>query len=247
MQNIFRECRDFCSPYMDDLVIYSVTWEEHKVHVKKVLQCLREAGLTANPAKCHWGGTKMEFLGHLVGEGTMSIPQHRVEALTAYTKPVTKKGLRSFLGTIGFYRRYVKLLAKETAVLSTLTPKLAPSRMVWTRERELAFHNICMCIANSCQLTIPLPEDVLSIVTDASGLGIGGVLQVWREGRWEAAAFYSRQTRGAEQSYSTTELEALALVETVKHFSYYLYGKSFTVFTDHKPLCQLLSSDRLNQ
>ena len=58
MQNIFRKCRDFCSPYMDDLVIYSVTWEEHKVHVKKVLQCLREAGLTANPAKCHWGGTR---------------------------------------------------------------------------------------------------------------------------------------------------------------------------------------------
>ena len=177
----------------------------------------------------------------------MSIPQHRVEALTAYTKPVTKKGLRSFLGAIGFYRRYVELLAKETAVLSTLTSKLAPSRMVWTRECELAFHNICMCIANSCQLTIPLPEDVLSIVTDSSGLGIGGVLQVWREGRWEAAAFYSRQTRGAEQSYSTAELEALAIVETVKHFSYYLYGKSFTVFTDHKPLCQLLSSDRLNQ
>ena len=99
------------------------------------------------------------------------------------------------------------------------------------------------CISTTCKLTIPLPEDVMSIVTDASGLGIGGVLQVKS---WEAAAFYSRQTRGAEQRYSATELEALALVETVKHFSYYLYGKLFTVFTDHKPLCQLLSLDRLN-
>ena len=70
-----------------------------------MLQCLREAGLTANPAKCHWGGTKMEFLGHLVGEGTMFIPEHRVKALTEYNKPVTKKGLKSFLGAIGFYRR----------------------------------------------------------------------------------------------------------------------------------------------
>ena len=246
MQKLFRGCREFCSPYMDDLIIYSVSWEEHVAHVRKVLQCLREAGLTANPAKCHWGGTRMEFLGHLVGEGTMSIPQHRAEALAAYTKPSIKKGLRSFLGAIGFYRRYVELLAEQTAVLSPLTAKLAPSRVIWTEECESAFHAICMHISNACTLCIPLPEDVYSIVTDASGLGIGGVMQVWREGQWEAAALYSRQIKGAEQRFSATELEALALIDTIKHFSYYLYGKHFTVFTDHKPLCQLMSSDRLN-
>ena len=82
-----------------------------------------------------------------------------------------------------------------------------------------------------------LSEDVMSVVTDALGLGIGGVLQVKRDGGWEAAAFFSHQTRGAEQRYSATELKALAMVESIKHFSYYLYGKSFTVFTDHKPLC----------
>ena len=86
----------------------------------------------------------------------------------------------------------------------------------------------------------------MSIVTDASGLGIGGVLQVLRGSAWEVAAFVSRQTRGAEQWYSATELEALALVETIKHFGYYLYGKEFVAFTDHKPLCHLLSSDHLN-
>ena len=112
---------------------------------------------------------------------------------------------------------------------------------------ESAFHNIRKCISNSCILTVPLPEDVMSIVTDASGLGIGGVLQVQRGSEWEAAAFFSRQTRGAEQRYSATELEALALVETIKHFAYYLYGKEFVAFTDHKPICHLLSSDRLNR
>ena len=72
----------------------------------------------------------MEFLGHLVGEGTMSVPQHRVEALACYSKPTTKKGLRAFLGTIGFYCRYVKLLAKQTAVLYPFTAKVAPSKIV---------------------------------------------------------------------------------------------------------------------
>ena len=140
----------------------------------------------------------------------------------------------------------MELLTTQTAIVSPLTSKLAPSRVVWTEERELAFQNICMHISQACTLCIPLPEDVYSIVMDASELGIGGVLQVWRNDQWEAAAFYSRQTKGAEQHYSATELEALALVETVKHFSYYLYGKTFRVFTDHKPLCQLLTSDRLN-
>ena len=246
MQKLFRGCQSFCSPYMDGLVIYSSSWGEHVQHVRRVLTCLREAGLTANPAKCHWGGTRMEFLGHLVGEGTMSIPQHRVQALASYTKPSTKKGLQSFLGAIGFYRRYVEKLAKETAILTPLTSKLAPARIVWTEERELTFHTICNMISQSCELCIPLPEDVFSLVTDASGLGIGAVLQVWRDEQWEAAAFFSRQTRGAEQRYSATELEALALVESVKHFSYYFYGRVFTAYTDHKPLCQLLTSDRLN-
>ena len=111
---------------------------------------------------------------------------------------------------------------------------------------ELAFSNICKSVSCSCLLTIPLPEDTMSIITDASGSGIGGVLQVKREGEWEVAAFFSRQTRRPERWYSATELEALALVETVRHFGYYLYGKQFVAFTDHKPLCSLLNSDRLN-
>ena len=103
----------------------------------------------------------------------------------------------------------------------------------------------------------PPSRNVMSVVTDVSGMGIGGVLQVQRDRRWEVAAFFSRQTMGAEQwysatelgaeqQYSATELEALAMVESIKHFGYYLYGESFTVFTDHKPLGQLLSSERLN-
>ena len=109
-----------------------------------------------------------------------------------------------------------------------------------------AFNSICSYICNACSLCIPLPSDTFSLVTDASGKGVGGVLQVLRDEEWQPAAFYSRQLRGAEQRYSATELEALALVSTIEHFGYYLYGNQFTVYTDHKPLEQLLTSDRLN-
>jgi len=246
MQDLFRDDTDYCTPYMDDVVIFSQSWEQHVKHIYRVLTKLGDAGLTANSTKCRWGGRTMEFLGHQVGNGRMSLPSHRAEALKTYTQPKTKKGLRSFLGAIGFYRRYVKQLASHTAVQTPLTSKAAPSKVVWTWEGELAFVTICSIISDACSLCIPLPQDTFSIVTDASGLGVGGVLQVWRENRWEAAAFHSRQLRGPEQRYSATKLEALALVSSVEHFGYYLYGKPLKVFSDHKPLLQLTTSEKLN-
>ena len=174
------------------------------------------------------------------------MPAHRVKALAEYTPPVTKKGLRAFLGSIGFYRRYVQKLANQTALLTPLTAKQAPQRVEWTAEGKCAFDVICTHFCNVCELHIPLVEDKLSIVTDASGRGIGGVLQVQRQGEWHPAAYFSRQLRGAEHRYSATELEALALAETVGHFGYYLYGREFVAYTDHKPLEQLLTSPRLN-
>ena len=78
---LFRNHKTYCSPYMDDLIVYNSSWKEHVGHVREVLSILRTAGLTANPAKCQWGGTQMEFLGHMVGEGLMAILQHRVQAL----------------------------------------------------------------------------------------------------------------------------------------------------------------------
>ena len=133
----------------------------------------------------------MEFLGHKVGNGSMSIPEKRSEALANYTRPTTKRALRAFLGAVSFYRRYVGQLASDTATLSPATSKAAPAKVLWTGEMELAFSNICKSVSCSCLLTIPLPEDTMSIITDASGSGIGGVLQVKREGEWEAAAFFS--------------------------------------------------------
>jgi len=106
MQGLFVS-ESFCSPYMDDLVIYSDSWGEHLNHIEAVLEKLKCAGLTANPAKCRWGGWSVEFLGHQIGGGRMSLPSHRAEAFREYSRPVTKKGLRSFLWAIGFYRRYV--------------------------------------------------------------------------------------------------------------------------------------------
>ena len=246
MEKVIKGLGKFCRVYMDDLIIFSDSWEQHTQHIKEVLKALRKAGLTANPTKCEWGGRKLQFLGHEIGSGNISIPKTRTDAMKQFVKPVTKRGLRSFLSAVSFYRKFAKNLARHTALLSPSTSKSAPPKVLWTDSMDAAFQEICELMCHNTTLIIPLPSDTFSVVTDASGLGIGGVLQVLREGEWEAAAYYSRQTRGAETRYSATELEALALVETIIHFSYYLYGHTFVAFTDHHALLSLKRSDRLN-
>ena len=103
MQRVLADHGDFSMAYMDDVVIFSSTWEDHVAHISKVLETLGKAGLTVNPKKCSWGGRAVEFLGHFVGRGTMSVPDHRTTALATYTRPKSKKGLRAFLGSVGFY------------------------------------------------------------------------------------------------------------------------------------------------
>ena len=216
-------------------------------HVREVLGRLREAGLTASPKKCRWGGRVVEFLGHKLEEGMISIPNRRVEAIRSFVRPRTKKFLRLFLGLVSFYQRYVDMLAKDTATLSPATARTAPNVVVWTSEMDTAFDNICESVCNAGTLVIPLPQEEFSLITDASGQGMGAVLQVRWEGEWEAVTFYSRQTNGPERRYSASKLEALVVVEAIQHFTLYLYGKRFVVFTDHRPLCSLLTSEHLNR
>ena len=243
---VLEPCSAFALPYIDDIVIFSKDWEEHVRHVRQVLQRLRETGLTASPRKCVWGGKVVEFLGHKLGDGRVSIPDRRVKAMKEYVRPKTKRALRAFLGVVSFYCWYIEMLAKHTAALSPATGKSAPSVVVWTEDRSQAFRAICELVCNACVLEIPLPQNEYSLVMDASGFGLGAVLQVKRKDGWAPAVFNSRQTRGPERRYSASKLEALAVVKSVKHFSPYLFGQKFVVFTNHKPLCSLLTSDHLN-
>ena len=112
---------------------------------------------------------------------------------------------------------------------------------------EEAFHNLKVSLCKLCIFNVPLPADVFELHTDASGVGISGVLNIVHVGESLPVAFYSCQLRGAERRYSATELEALAVVETVRHFNHFLYGCSFVVFTDHHLLTSLMSSKVLNR
>ena len=238
---------DCSAPYIDDIVVFSMSGAEHIEHLRRVLGALGGSGLTVKMNKCEFGKTKLEYLGHLIGNGELAVPRHRATAMTEFILPKTKKQLRSFLGAASYYRRFISNFSTFSSLLSPDTSKFAPGVVVWDGEKLEPFNHLKVSLVNVCVLTIPSQEDCFTLHTDASGLGIGATLNVVREGEELPVAFFSRQLQGAQKHYSATELEGLAIFKAVHFFDHFLYGQRFTMMTDHRALVYLLKSRRLNK
>ncbi len=247
MSKVLRECVDFAVVYIDDILIFSELVEDHVSHCRKVLNAIRCRGLKLKKEKCVWGKSKVEFLGHFIGGGKVAVPESRIEAMKNFIRPVTRRDLRAFLGTVGYYRRFIQHFGEYAALLTPSTSSKAPGKVVWTPEMVEAFRKLCVSLCEFSVLNVPVSSDVFVLHTDASGRGVGAVLNIIRDDREVPVAFYSKQLRGAEVRYSATELEALAVVKAVTHFLPYLYGRHFTVVTDHMALTSLMKSRVLNR
>ena len=247
MEVVLSECYEFSAPYIDDIIVFSGNGREHVGHLRQVLSELRKYGMTVKEEKCEFGKSRVEYLGHVIGGGELAVPAHRAAAMADFILPKTKKQLRSFLGAANYYRKFVQGYARMSSVLSPGTSKPAPSVIEWTEERLEAFNSIKVCLVNICVLTIPSQEDEFILHTDASGAGIGATLNVLRSGEERPAAYFSRQLQGAQRNYSATELEGLAIFKSVHFFAHFLFGRRFTVVTDHKALVAFLHSRILNK
>ena len=247
MEEVLRGCYQFSAPYIDDILVFSRNGAEQFEHLRQVLGALRNNGLTVKEDKCQFGRTHLEYLGHQIGGGELAVPELRATAMEEFKLPATKKQLRSFLGSMSYYRRFIKDFAKYSSILSPETSKKAPSVVVWDGARLEAFNTLKGILCTVCALTIPSSEDCFLLNTDASGLGIGATLNVVRDGVEKPVAFFSRQLQGAQKLYSATELEGLAVYKSIFFFDHFLYGRKFLVYTDHQALVSLLRSKRLNK
>ena len=221
---VLQNMEDFSNAYIDDVIVFSKSWDEHLQDIKKVLISLRRTGLTAKPSKCEWGATTLTYLGHIVGEGMVSIPEAKVEALKNFIRPKTKKDLISFLGTIGYYRRFVPGFSQKAYPLTEATKQKAPNSIIWNDTMCEAFHELCTILSHATNLHIPTPQDQFVLHTDASGKGIGAVLSIIRDGEELPAGYYSKKLIASEQKYAVTEMECLAVVKAISHFEVYLTG-----------------------
>ncbi len=237
MDTLLRGTENFAAAYLDDLVVYSATWEDHCRHVRQVLLRLREHGLTAKPSKCQFGMHQCVYLGHVVGGGQVRPEVGKLLAVENFPVPSTKKHVRSFLGLTGYYRRFIPDYATVAAPLTDLTRKAGPNVVVWTDSCGHAFGELKRRLCSTPILQSPDFSLPFLVQTDASDRGVGAVLsQRSRDGGDHPVAFFSRKLLPREQRYSTVEKECLAIRLGIQSFRVYLMGRPFTVQTDHRAL-----------
>ena len=223
---------DFCYVYIDDILIASASPEEHQRHLRLIFERLSHHGIIINLQKCVFGASSVHFLGHLVdGDGIHPLPS-KVQTIVDFPQSKSRRQLRTFLGLINFYHRFipgcVKILDPLNSLLTSTTEHLT-----WDDTSTQAFIGIKKALADATLLVHPKPNALTSLTTDASDSAIGATLQQYVNGQWQPISFFSKKLKPSETRYSTFDRE---LHLSIKHFRYFLEGRTFHVITDHKPL-----------
>ncbi|CAM9559699.1 unnamed protein product [Heterosigma akashiwo] len=230
--------------YIDDVVVFTKKKDFglHLQHLQDVFTRLQRANLRLKAAKCEFATGEISFLGYRVGrEGLKPCPK-KIEAISQIAVPRTKKQVRSFLGLAGFYRNMIKMFSVTAEPLHGLTKAKNPERVRWTPECQKAFEALKEALTSHPVLQLPDMSLPFILETDASKMGIGAVLmQELEPGKMCTIAYASGLNSPAQKNYSVFDLELSAIVYEVTRFRSYLYGRTFTIVSDHKALRHLMS------
>ena len=223
-----------CLFYLDDIIVFSSTWEEHLARLREVFERLRHAKLKLGAAKCTFATKEVSYLGHRVTEEGLLPDPSLLAAIRDIPPPTTATEVRSFLDLAGYYRRYVKGFAAIATPLHALTKKDAVFH--WSEDCQAAFDQLKTRLTASPITAFPDFSQEFRLYTDASTAGLGAILAQVRDSKERIICCASRALNKAEKSYPATKLECLALVWAVAKFRPYLMAMPFEVYTDHYAL-----------
>ena len=248
MNEIFYDCiDDFIVVYMDDLLIYSKTPDEHLRHLEVVLSRLAEKKLYVAPHKCQFMEKETEFLGLIVGCNGIRVNPEKVAVLRDWPKPKSLTEVRSFIGLLQFFRRFIKGFSEVAAPLTGLTRK-GKGIAAWDSTCDDSFNTLKQAITTSPILTSPNWSRPFRCHVDASQKAVGGTLtQLDEEGNKRVVAFFSKRLSEVEERYTANERELLGLVYFLKRFRCYLEGSSFEVFTDNQVLSNFFTKPNMSR
>lgn len=252
--------------YLDDLIVFGATLEEHEQRLLKVLDRLQEEGLKLSLDKCQFCQPSVSYVGHIVSQDGVATDPKKTEAVTTWPRPTTVTALRSFLGFCGYYRRFVKDYAKVAFPLNQLLSGYPPHRKQlkkmkdqvylnpskpfghrWDDNCEAAFKELKQRLTSAPVLAFANPELPYVLHVDASREGLGGVLYQDQGEGLRPVAFISRSLTPSERHYPAHKLEFLALKwAVVEKLHDYLYGAKFEVRTDNNPLTYVLTTAKLD-
>ena len=221
----------FVVVYLDDILVFSDSPEEHLKHLRDVLQKLQDTHFYAKRKKCRFFQAELKYLGFIVGNGQLRPDPSKIQSVVDWPVPTTKDEVRSFLGLTNYFRRFVQGYSGLARPLTDLLKDANPRVLKWTEECNSAFEHLRWCLTHAPVLQLPRFDKPFEVVVDASQFALGAVLL--QDGH--PVCFESRKLIPAECNYITGEQELLAVVHALKKFRVYLLGTQFTVVTDHRP------------
>ena len=249
INNVLREYLDqFVVVYLDDILIYSRTKEEHVQHVQKVLQALQNADLKVKPEKSLFHVKEVHFLGFIVTPEGLQMDPEKIRSVVEWPTPKNVKEVQSFLEFANFYRKFIEKYSKIATPLTELTKK--DTKFEWSSEAQRSFEELKKRFTSQPILSSFDPEKPITLETDASDGAIGACIsQPDDKGRLHPVAFYSRKFLGAEMNYEIHDKELLAIVDAFKQWRVYLEGPKHEVqvYTDHKNLLYFTTTKVLNR
>jgi transposase InsO family protein len=243
-----------CCAFVDDIVIFSNSFDEHCADIQKVFSRLRDYDLKVKPTKCQLFLRKIQFLGHILSENGIEPIAARIEAIMLIDRPRNLTDLRSFVATCQYYRRYVKDFASIAAPLYELTTKEKQPFKPWSvpSKYETSFRNLKLAMAGSEVLKLPDYTQPYFISVDASQQGFGAILEQdflvtdkhGKEKKRRHPVYYaSRRTTPRESKLESTHREASAVVWCLHYYRYFIQGLQTTVYTDHGPLTWIMATE----
>ena len=235
--------------YLDDILVVSKgTLSQHTEIVYKVLSMMDEEGLALKLSKCEFGVDKFDWLSFDIHSSGCSPKFSKIEAVRSLKAPRTLKQLRSFMGTLNHFQKFMPGLHNLTCEFQESLKLGNKRKFVWKEPQEGAFQKILDLVAEITDLILYDPAKKTRVKCDASHSGLGTCLEQETDaGLWVPLSFASRFLNSAELKYNTNELELLAVVWAYKHFRTYLLGNKFEILTDHKAIISALKEHRGNR
>ena len=234
-----------CLVYLDDVNVYSGDFDQHLRDLEDVFERLSETGLKLNWKKCRFCSESLIYLGHRITSKGILPDESKLEAIKNIQVPKSVPKLRSMLGLVAYYKRFIPGFSQRAAPLFKLLRKNEPYE--WTAACQGAFEELKSKLMEQPLLIYPDFERPFLVQTDASNDGLGAILSQESEGVERVVSYASRALSKAEKNYSATEKECLAVVWAVKHFRPYLHGQKFELQTDHRALQWLMTLKEPNE
>lgn len=250
MNEIFIELIDgnVVIVYMDDILIFTETLEQHREIVKKVLEILQENKLYLKAEKCEFEKERIEYLGLIISQGKIEMDPVKVEGVSKWPEPENVKDVQSFLGFVNFYRRFIQDFADIAKPLHDLTKKGTVWR--WAQRHKNAFSLLKEKVTSSPVLIFPDDNKPYKLEADSSDYATGAVLsQEGPDGKWHPVAFMSKSLSEVERNYEIHDKEMLAIIRALDEWRHYLEGTQhpFEIWTDHKNLQYFMTSQKLSR